>query len=477
MARIAFVQNLAFEYLGIMYLSSVLQSYGHRVEVFVEHGQGIDRLIRESKDFKPDIIGFPCTTGIHRWALRAAGLFKAKFPQAKIVFGGPHPTFFPEIIEEACVDIVCRGEGEYALSDLAVRVDRGQDYSDIANLWVKKSGRIFRNDVRPLIENLDELPFPDRNLYIKKYPFLNKSQKVFMTGRGCPFSCAYCFNHAFKKIYQDKGNMVRYRNADNVVREIREVESEGGLKTVYLQDDTFGLNRAWALEFLAKYRKQIRLPFICLLRADLVDEEIVKNLKSAGCLNVFFGVETGSQELRNLALKKSVSDEQIFETASLLKKYKIRFRTYNMFGLPNESLADAFKTVELNIKIKTDYPWSSLFQPFPGTELGSYVLEHGMLEEDLSCFEPSFFKKSNVRLEQKSEIENLHRLFFYAVKFPFLFPLIKKGIRIRLGLFYNLLFLLGYMYSFKESEGISLIETLRLAKNNINNFIFNRGLN
>ena len=477
MARIAFVQNLAFEYLGVMYLSSLLKNNGHCVEVFIEYGQGIDRLIKEAGDFKPDIIGFPCTSGIHRWAKAAARLFKNICPKSKIIFGGPHPTFFPDIIEDESVDIICRGEGEYTLLDLAGKIEKGQDYSGISNLWVKKKGCVFRNDVRPLIENLDELPFPDRNLYIRKYPFLNKSQKAFIAGRGCPFSCTYCFNHAFKKIYQGKGNMVRLRSVDNIISEIKEVESGGRLKTVYIQDDTFALNKIWTLEFLEKYRSQVRLPFICMLRADLVDEEVVKNLKSAGCLNVFFGIETGSQNLRNLLLKKSITDGQIYETAALLKKYKIRFRTYNMFGLPGESLEDAFKTVELNIKIKTDYPWSSLLQPFPGTEIREYAKEHDMLEEDACGFEPSFFKKSNIKLKEKTEIENLHRLFFYAVKFPFLLPLIKKGIKIKLDLFYNLLFLWGYMYSFKKSEGISLLDTLLMAKNNIKNFIFNRDLN
>jgi len=364
MARISFIQNLSYEYLGVMYLSSLLKSKGHEVDCFIEHGQGIDRLVKEAARFNPDIAGFSCTTGVHRWSLCVASRIKKIKPEVKVLFGGPHPTFFPEIIEEAPVDMICRGEGEYALLEAADRLDERNDLSTIDNLWVKKNGQIFRNEVRPLIENLDELPFPDRNLYVRKYPFLHKSQKAFMVGRGCPFSCAYCFNHAFKKLYHHKGLFVRYRSPENIIAEIKAVKAQTPFRTVYFQDDTFGLDKDWSKGFLAQYAKQLRLPFICLLRADAADEELIRSLKQSGCTRVFFGVETGSENLRKMILKKEISDEQIFQTASLLKKYRIRFRTYNMFGLPNETLEEAFKTVRLNIKIKTDYPWSSLFQPF-----------------------------------------------------------------------------------------------------------------
>ncbi|HTZ11837.1 MAG TPA: radical SAM protein [Candidatus Margulisiibacteriota bacterium] len=477
MARVAFVQNLAFEYLGVMYLSSLLKKNAHSVEAFIEHGQGMDKVLKELKSFDPQIIGFPCSSSSHQWVIAASRLCKKYLPQARIILGGAHPTFFPEVIEEEPVDIICRGEGEYALLELADKVDKKEDYSGVLNLWVKREGLILRNQVRPLIEDLDELPFPDRSLYAARYPFLNKSQKAFITGRGCPFSCAYCFNHAFKKIYQDKGRMVRFRSADNIIREIKDVASGGSLKTVLIQDDTFGLNKSKSLEFLKRYAKEINLRFICLLRADLTDEELVMNLKNAGCMNVFFGIESGSEPMRNLLLKKGISDEQIYRMASLLKKYRIRFRAYNMFGLPGESLEEAFKTVELNIKIKTDYPWSALFQPFPGTEMGDYARSRGMLEGDQSKFNPSFFMQSSVRLKDKREITNLRLLFFWAVKFPFLFPVIKRAIRLRLSFLYNILFLLGYAYCFKMSEGISLLETMRIGSNNIKNFIFYRGTN
>lgn len=177
-----------------------------------------------------------------------------------------------------------------------------------------------------------------------------------------------------------------------------------------------------------------------------------------------------------MLLKKELTDKHIYNAARLLKKYKIPFRTYNMFGLPDETLEDAFKTVELNIKIKTDYPWSSLFQPFPGTKLSEYVQRNYNIAENMNKFEPSFFKKSGLRLPEKRKIENLHKLFFYAVKFPFMLPLIKKMIRTNYDIFYDLLFLIGYAWSFKKSEGILWRETFYMGIGNVKNLFFKKNI-
>lgn len=268
MARIAFIQNLVYEYLGTMYLSSLLKKNRHCVEVFIQNSSDIKNLINGIDEYRPDIIGFYCTTGIYPWVLYTASFLKNKFPKIKIILGGPHPTFFPEIIKESSVDIICRGEAELALLELLERIDKDRDYTDIENLWIKKDGKIFANDVRPLLENLDSLPFPDRDLYIKRYPFLNKSQKVFMAGRGCPFSCSFCFNARFRDLYKGKGCYVRLRSVENLISEIEYVKDNYKLNTVYIQDDTFILNKKWTLEFLKEYKKKIDLPFICLIRAD-----------------------------------------------------------------------------------------------------------------------------------------------------------------------------------------------------------------
>lgn len=470
MARIAFVQNIVYEYLGTEYLASALKKKGHKVELFLENNP--KRLMRPLSKFKPHLIGFSCTTGIHSWAIDIASKLKKNL-SALTIFGGPHPTFFPDIIENDAVDIICIGEGELAISELADRLDAKKYFYDIENLWVKdKNGQVVRNPVRPLVQDLDMIPFPDRRVYYDKYPFLNKSQKPFFAGRGCPFSCTFCFNHILKDIYRNKGHLVRLRSQENLIDEIIDVKEKYGLRTVYLQDDTILFNKIWFLEFLKIYRKKVTLPFVCLVRADLIDENIVRELKMSNCHSVFFGLETGDEKLRNQLLKKAIKDSQIIETARLLKKYKLRFRTYNMLGLPGEKLEQSFKTIELNIKIKTDYPWCSLFFPYPKTELGEYAKNNNLIEEKLDKFNYSFFHRSVIRSEYKKEIANLQKLFFYAVKMPALFPLIKKAIKFKENILFDLAFLFSYAIGYFKSENLTLKDLASTTRYNIKNFFF-----
>ncbi|HWR59499.1 MAG TPA: radical SAM protein [Thermodesulfovibrionales bacterium] len=466
MAKIAFVQNIAYEYLGLMQLSSVLKKNGHNVDVFiVSHNE--DSIIREIEAYNPDLVGFSCTTGGHIWALGFADKLR-RILHCKVILGGPHATFSPEVIHESPVDIICRGEGEDALLELADKTDRGSDISDTLNCWVKTKGDIIKNGQRPLIEDLDSLPFPDRELYANKYPYLNTSLKAFMGGRGCPFECTFCFNHAFKKLYEGKGKMVRYRSVANVIAEMQDVLKRYRTRTIYMQDDTLILNKDWVREFCLKYKKEIGLPFVCLIRADLADEMLISMLRDAGCANVFFGIETGSQYLRDRLLKKKVTSDDIVRTAFILHKYGIKFRTYNMVGLPDETLDDAFLTMKLNSDIKTDYPWCSIYQPFPGTDLADYAIEKGLLD----CSHPvsgSFFKQSVLKTHS-TEFANLQKLFFCGVKFPWLAPLIRKMIGWRPNVLFDAVFILSYAWYYFLSERMTIKDMLSLGVRNLKFF-------
>lgn len=471
MVRIAFCQNLTYEYLGVMYLSAALKKEGHEVEVFLYHGQGGKNFLSELGRFKPDLVGFSCATGNFKWAQEFSSLVKETLP-ALTIFGGPHPTICPEIINELSIDIVCRGEGELTICELAKKIDKKEDFSTLLGLWVKKGDKIFKNEIRPLVEDLDTLPFPDRDLYRIKYPFLERSQKIFLAGRGCPFECSYCFNHVLKKLYAGKGQYVRWRQAGRVINEIEFVKKNYSMRTVYMQDDTFILNRNFIRAFAREYRQRVGLPLICLVRADLLNEEVVQNLHFAGCRRVFMGVESGSEEMREKILKKKIANQQIYQSADLLKKYKIKFRTYNMLGLPEETLDDAWKTVKINTEIKTDYPWCSLFYPYPGTVLGEYAQARGLIEKNNQLDEPSFFRRSIVSSPVKRELENLQKLFFYAVKFPWFSPLIKKLIKMKRNIVFDLAFLISYTLCFIRSENLKISELFTLGGRNLQSFFF-----
>ena len=468
MVKILFLQDILYEHIGIMYLSRQLKSNGHKCEVLVESEE--EDFIKKIITKKPDIIAFSAMTGMHKWCLKLSNYLR-KHLNSLIIMGGPHPTFFPSVIENDSIDMICRGEGEEAIVELSNNLRDKRSLLKIKNLWIKdKEGRIHKNDVRNLVKNLDNYQFPDREIYYHRYPYLRKkSVKPFFIARGCPYDCTFCFNHAFKEIYSCKGPFLRNRSIDNVLNEIKNVKRKYGLKKVYFQDDTFILFKNWMKEFLVRYKKEINLPFICLARADQLDEELVKLMKEANCICVFFGIETGNEKLREEVLKKRVTNKQIINSGKLLKKYKIRFKTYNMLGLPGESLENAIETVNINIKIKTDYPWCSILQPYPGTKIADYMISKKMINKNFNVddMEEFFFDKSMIKTQEAKEIDNLQKLFFYSVKFPILKPLIKKLIKLPPNIAFEVLFWIGYAYVYIGSERLNPIKTLFFGAKNL----------
>jgi radical SAM superfamily enzyme YgiQ (UPF0313 family) len=231
-------------------------------------------------------------------------------------------------------------------------------------------------------------------------------------------------------------------------------------------DDTFIMNIPWLYEFLQRYKKEVNLPLICLIRVDLLNEDVVKRLKSANCYSVFFGIESGNERLRTQILGKRISDEQIVNAAKLLKKYNIKFRAYNMLGIPTETLPDAFETVKINIKINTDYPWCSILQPYPRTKIEEYARSKNLLSFSNNSISPSFFRESVIDLPHKKELTVLHKLFFPAVKFPRLLPFIKVLIKFPANPFFDLIFIISYAYHYHKSENLSWKEVFDIGLRN-----------
>jgi len=460
MVKVAFLQNIYSEYIGVSYLSAVLKQHDHQCDVFIE-GEEKD-LIGTLKRYNPDIIAFLATIGVHNWVLKISKELKKHF-NVKILVGGPHTTFFPEFIQNPNIDIICIGEGEYAMLELADKIKKKEDITKIKNLWVKEGNNIFKNELRPLIQNLDELPFADREIYYKYKILRDHATKMFVTGRGCPYNCTYCFNPSYLKLYK-RQKIVRYRNAEKIIQEIKDFKEKYPLKVVSFNQDTFTLNKPWVLDFLKRYEEEVGLPFICSVRVDSMDEEIIIHMKKANCVTVMFGIESGSEKLRNGLLKKAITNKQILETARLLRKYGIKFRTQNMIGLPTETVEDAFDTIKINALIKTDFPWCSIFQPYPRTEIESYTRELGLIDpfpsKDFCAF---YFNSSILKQKNIKQLINLHRFFYLGAKFPFLNPLIKQLIKLRPNFVFDTLFRLTFAYRYMKENQLGIIDTLRLG--------------
>tara|TARA_Y100000034_G_C6894795_1_gene412338 strand:- start:160 stop:1560 length:1401 start_codon:yes stop_codon:yes gene_type:complete len=457
MVKFLFLQDIIFEFHGIMNLSSTLKKAGHECDLLIWTQE--KNFLEKVKEINPDIIAFSVTTESYKKAIQIANEIKEKIKVISL-FGGPHPTYFPEMINEKGVDIISRGEAEEAVLELADNLKNSKSINDVKNLWVKdESGKIYKNDFRPLLQDLDKLEFPDREIYYKRYKFLKKLPiKRFLTSRGCPWNCSFCYNSLIKEFYKGKGTYLRKRSPDNCIEEIVLVKEKYPLRVIRFFDETFTYNKKWLKEFLPQLKKRVNLPISFLARANELDEETVKMLKECNCECIFMGVETGNEVLRNKLLNKHLSNESILNAAKLLKKYNIKFGTYNIFVLPDETLDNALETLYLNAKIKPNYPLSTLYVPYPKTQLTNYAIEENLIPKAFNIGDENI-----LNLKDKTKILNLHELFYWGVKFPFLIPFIKKMICLPPNKIYKLAYKVSAMISSGKSFGANLIEMFKLA--------------
>jgi anaerobic magnesium-protoporphyrin IX monomethyl ester cyclase len=400
------------------YLAAVAKRAGHDVRLGVLLH---DDIVSVARSFQADIVGFTATTGFHIKYLALARALKRSNPHLVVVMGGPHPTFFPEVLEEnEALDAICRGEGEEAFVEFLDALEQGIDHTHIANFWVRTgNGAIVQNDIRPWIKNLDSLPFPDRSLYASYGNIMTFKTPFVMAGRGCPYRCSYCFNHAYNKLYGFEARVLRRRSVDNVISELLQLKSSYPVELVVFQDDIFILDHEWVLEFAQKYRDKVGLPFHCHFRANLVTGTVVDALADAGCISIKMAIESADDYIRNDVLKRGMSIEQIVDAATLVRKAGLVLVTQNILGNPGETIDQALGTLDLNIRCKPSYAFATLLQPYPRTEIGEFVREKNLLEtETAELNHESFFDRSILKMEDRAQMERLRMLFPIAVEWP-----------------------------------------------------------
>lgn len=437
--RVLFVvQYSGDENLGIMIMSKMLKQKGFQVEMV--EAQYKDICVKLRQNNANTVLAYSAPTVFINYYLELNKQIKKVF-KVFSVFGGPHPTAVPELIENEGVDGVCIGEGEFALLELIEKLSSGQSIRDIKNWWIKENGTIYKNSLRPLVKNLDNLPFADRDLFRKQRLF--DPEKIhIIAGRGCPYSCSYCCHSYYNKLYSDNAGVIRKRSVENVIKEILQFQEKFPLKFVIFDDDIFTLPDEWIKEFSPQYKKLIRRPFFCYIRADLINREIVEELKSAGCYSVSLGIETDDDLLRSTILKKNISKKQIISAMQLIKKYKIKLKTSNIIGIPGGTLNNDLNTIRLNNECRVDYASVGKLKRYPGTEISKIFF--------------SAADRNPSRLDSKDEsrerqLENLEKLFPLAVEYPFLIHFLKILIKLPLIRFYTFCHILweGYCAYFR----------------------------
>jgi anaerobic magnesium-protoporphyrin IX monomethyl ester cyclase len=268
--RVLFIQNNGIqESIGVANLSGILKANGHQTDLLlVSHTPNLIGAIRASD---PGLIAFSALTGVHHSLEQLAVSIKTRL-NVPIIVGGPHPTYSPDMILGDGIDIICRGEGELAMLELADAMDGGTDVTKIRNLHVKtRNGTIHRNDLRPPVP-LDELPPPDRELYYK-YRFLrDMPMKRFIASMGCPYPCTFCHEPVIRGMYRKdtKSDYLRRKSVQRTVAEIKYIADRYPLNHVHFSDDLFFIrnNYKWLEEFAEVYPREVGIPFNCNIRYD-----------------------------------------------------------------------------------------------------------------------------------------------------------------------------------------------------------------
>ncbi len=338
----------------------------------------------EIQRFQPDLLGLNVMTFLWDKVKAWAAKLKEDMPGMFVVVGGAHPTQIKEkcLSECAAIDAVVLGEAEYVFLDVANKVGQKKPLDGTPGLIFRGSdGRIKSGGPNPRIEDLDKIPFPARDLInIYDYvPALEQYKRLpvtnMITTRGCPYKCIFC----------SSGNTKAYfRSPQNILEEIKLLVDTYKIKDITFWDDTFTLNKFRVLEIMSLIKKEkFDLIFSVNSRVNLLDRDLVREMSSAGCWKIFFGVESMLQ--KNLdVLRKGIQVEQIFNAVGLCKEFKIESECSFIFGTPGETYREGIATIKLIKKLDPDYVKFFPLTPLPGTELDRIAAETGsMVTEDL----------------------------------------------------------------------------------------------
>lgn len=396
----------AFFPLGLAYVAAYIESQGHTVEIYdVEHTgesniiqyaeaaksyqkylEGLGNMqhpvwqeVREElQRFRPQIVGFSCPTVKYEPALKIAGIAKEIDPDVKVVFGGCHPTVLAgQVLTNKAVDFVIRGEGEHTLSQLVSGLEGNTSLGDIEGLSYKINDSIQHNKKRELIPDLNQLPFPARRLLRNVSGYDAEDMGLMMGSRGCPFQCTYC---ASQNMW---GRRVRYRSVGNIIAEIREVKEQFGTTQFSFEDDSFTANPKLIGEFCQQLiSQQLRIGWSAITRINLLNDDLISQMKSAGCNHIRVGIESGSDKILG-ATNKGLTVAQMRAGAKVLHRHGVYWSAYFMMGLPSETEDDILASVKLMKEIKPDYCTISIFTPYPGTVIYDELKEKGMVSEDM----------------------------------------------------------------------------------------------
>jgi radical SAM superfamily enzyme YgiQ (UPF0313 family) len=330
-------------------------------------------LKKEIQKFEPDYIGITVWTTFIASAIHTAQYCRKICPSANIIAGGPHVTLLPEDIKKiAAFDIGVIGEGEQTILEI---VD-GKPLLSIRGIFYSDNGNIKQNEPREFAENLDDFGIPDRSLLINQENYEPEDMGLIMTSRGCPLKCAYCAT----KIWENK---VRNRSIESVVEEIRSVKKKYGAIYFTLKDDSFTINKRLVYEFCNKLKtEKVNVFWECNANLHTLDKEMLIEMRSAGCIAIKVGIESGSDRIHKI-IKKNLNNKAIRLKRKIFDGINVHLTCYFMMGIPGETKDDILKTLDFAYKLKPDFISFSVYEIFPGTKLHKLGIEKNTAVEHM----------------------------------------------------------------------------------------------
>jgi radical SAM superfamily enzyme YgiQ (UPF0313 family) len=363
--------------IGLAYLAAVLEAEGNEVTVFDCLASEIEqeKLKEKLSSLNPNVIGISSMTPMVPSTMLAAKGAKEACPQATVVLGGPHATFMDKEIltQEPEVDVIVRGEGEQTLLELTQKITSRQELETVEGITFRKDGQIVQNPTRPYIQNLDELPFPAyKNFPLEKYRLFGKLFFPVITSRGCPFQCSFCTSSRIL------GKQYRARSPKNIGDELELLKNNYSADSFTFYDDTLTLDKKRIFEICDQIKnRKINIPWDCQTRVDQVTEEVLAYMKETNCQQVFFGAESGCQEILN-AVNKRTTVELNEKAIKMAKKAGLFVAISIIIGYPGETAQMRKETLDFIRRAEPDDVYLCIATPYPGTELRQLVEKMGL---------------------------------------------------------------------------------------------------
>ena len=327
--------------------------------------------------FAPDIVGLSVLTPKAPAAFKIARIAKSIHPSVKIIAGGQQPTLLPEEML-ACpeIDFVVRGEGEETAGELIDAFSSGtSDHSSIRGISFVHDGKIFHTPERQLLDQLDSLPFPARELLLYLETFTPVQLSMVMASRGCPYRCGFCSSQNMWT------RQVRFRSIKNVLQEIKYLKETYGVKNITFMDDSFTINKKRVLDFCtALIDEQMDITWSCLTRVNIITDDIIRVMKKAGCTKVDIGIESGNQRVLDL-IHKDITLDEVRQATRVLRRNSMFWSGFFMFGLPTETEQEVLDTLHFLRELRPGWANISVFTPYPGTPLFNLAQQKGMIPE------------------------------------------------------------------------------------------------